>query len=69
MSKDKDESETNKFMQAQENSHDEKTNDAMNELSELMDTANIDAILGTTFFQQSLIEIDFQNEIVGMTLD
>ena len=39
------------------------------ELSELMDTANIDAILGTTFFQQSLIEIDFQNEIVGINLD
>ncbi|MEC8694747.1 MAG: hypothetical protein VXX88_06235 [Pseudomonadota bacterium] len=39
------------------------------ELCQLMETANIDAILGTTFFQQSLIEIDFQNEIVGMTLD
>ena len=39
------------------------------ELLELMNTANIDAILGTTFFQQSLIEIDFQNKIVGMTLD
>ena len=39
------------------------------ELRQLMDAANIDAILSTTFFQQSLIEIDFQNEIVGMTLD
>jgi len=38
-------------------------------LRQLMDTANIDAILGTAFFQQSLIEIDFQNEIVGITLD
>ena len=39
------------------------------ELRQLMDTANIDAILGTTFYQKSLIEIDFQNEIVGVTLD
>ena len=39
------------------------------ELRQLMNTANVDAILGTTFFQQSLIEIDFHNEIVGMTLD
>ena len=38
------------------------------ELRQLMDTANIDAILGTTFFQQSLIEVDFQNEIVGIAL-
>ena len=38
------------------------------ELRQLMDTANIDAILGTTFFQQSLVEIDFQNEIVGIAL-
>ena len=41
MSKDKDESETNKFMQAQENSHDEKTNDAINELGELMEKVNL----------------------------
>ena len=39
------------------------------ELRQLMNTTNIDAILGTTFFQQSLIEIDFQKEIVGITLD
>lgn len=42
---------------------------ATTELRQLMDAGNIDALLGTTFFQQSLIEIDFQNEIVGMTLD
>ncbi len=42
---------------------------ATGELRQLMDTANIDAIFGTTFFQRSLIEIDFQNEIVGMTFD
>ncbi len=42
---------------------------ATDELSQLMETANIDAILGTSFFQQSLIEIDFQNEVVGITFD
>ena len=41
MSKDKDESETNKFMQAQENSHDEKTSDALNELGELFEKVNL----------------------------
>ena len=42
---------------------------ATEELRQLMETASIDAILGTSFFQQSLIEIDFQNEVVGITLD
>ena len=42
---------------------------ATDELSQLMETANIDAILGTSFFQQSLIEIDFKNELVGITFD
>ena len=41
MSKDKDESKTNKFMQAQENSHDEKTSDALNELGELFEKVNL----------------------------
>ena len=42
---------------------------ATDELNQLMETANIDAILGTSFFQQSLIEIDFKNELVGITFD
>ncbi|MED5308604.1 MAG: hypothetical protein VYA95_04575, partial [Candidatus Thermoplasmatota archaeon] len=41
MSDVKDDSETNKFMQAQENSHDEKTNDAIKELGELMENVNL----------------------------
>ena len=41
MSIDKDESKNNKFMQAQENSYDENTNDAMNEIGELMEKLNL----------------------------
>lgn len=42
---------------------------ATDQLGQLMETAKIDAILGTSFFQQSLIEIDYKNELVGITFD
>ena len=38
------------------------------QLRRLMDAANIDAILGTSFFEKSLVEIDFKNEVIGIAL-
>lgn len=41
---------------------------ATEQLRRLMDAANIDAILGTSFFEKSLVEIDFKNEVIGIAL-
>ncbi len=41
---------------------------ATEQLGRLMDAANIDAILGTSFFEKSLVEIDFKNEVIGIAL-
>jgi len=40
---------------------------ATENLRTLMETAQIDGILGTSFFGQGVIEIDFANEIVGFS--
>ena len=42
---------------------------ATESLMPLMDSAQIDAILGTSFFEKGVIEIDFSNEVVGATFD
>jgi len=41
---------------------------ATEQLGRLMDAANIDSILGTSFFEKSLVEIDFKNEVIGIAL-
>ncbi len=41
---------------------------ATEQLGQLMDAASIDAILGTSFFEKSLVEIDFKNEVIGIAL-
>ena len=41
---------------------------ATENLRTLMETAQIDGILGTSFFGQGVIEIDFANEIVGFSV-
>jgi hypothetical protein len=42
---------------------------ATESLAPLMDSARIDGILGTSFFEKGVIEIDFSNEIVGAIFD
>ena len=42
---------------------------ATESLMPLMESAQIDGILGTSFFQKGVIEIDFSNEVVGATFD
>ncbi len=42
---------------------------ATDNLRALMDRAQIDGILGTSFFEQGVIEIDFANEIVGLSVN
>jgi hypothetical protein len=42
---------------------------ATKDLQRLMQMAKIDAILGTSWFQKSVVEIDFKNELVGLTID
>ena len=42
---------------------------ATESLMPLMDSAQIDAILGTSFFEKGVIEIDFSKEVVGATFD
>ena len=39
------------------------------DLSQLLSIAKIDAILGTSFFEKAIIEIDFQNEMVSIALN
>ena len=41
---------------------------ATDNLCTLMDKAQIDGILGTSFFEQSVIEIDFANEVIGLSI-
>ena len=41
---------------------------ATEQLGRLMDAAGIDAILGTSFFGKSVVEIDFKNEVIGIAL-
>ena len=42
---------------------------ATEDLQRLMKMAKIDAILGTSWFQKCVVEIDFKNELVGLTID
>ncbi len=42
---------------------------ATDNLRTLMEKAQIDGILGTSFFEQGIIEIDFANEVVGLSVD
>jgi hypothetical protein len=42
---------------------------ATEDLERLMQMAKIDAILGTSWFQKCVVEIDFNNELVGLTVD
>jgi len=42
---------------------------ATEDLERLMQIAKIDAILGTSWFQKCVVEIDFQAELVGLTVD
>ncbi|MDA0894537.1 MAG: hypothetical protein O3A68_06410 [Proteobacteria bacterium] len=42
---------------------------ATKDLQRLMQMAKIDAILGTSWFSKCVIEIDFKNELVGLTND
>ena len=42
---------------------------ATDNLRTLMDKAQIDGILGTSFFEQGVIEIDFANEVIGLSVD
>ena len=42
---------------------------ATEDLQRLMQMAKIDAILGTSWFQKCVIEIDFKSELVGLTFD
>lgn len=41
---------------------------ATEDLRRLMQVASIDAILGTSWFQKCVVEIDFKNELIGLSI-